>query len=849
MYKVIKTYCENNLANGLFLLDMPTGFGKTHSVLEYIFNACMENKYHRFFFITPLKKNLPIDSLKKFFEAKGKMTEFNEKVLFIDSNSESVIENFSDSIEKNIPAEITRTKEYKNFQQELRFLQTAKDSQSRQLAKEIKTQFRERTEPAFRKMIEGILKNKYKSVKRRLLAIKTEKDWKWLGELYPAVFTRDKQIFFMSMDKFLSKNATIIEPSYQFYNNKIVDNAIIFIDEFDATKETMLKNIIQNSLRDKIDFIRLFRSIHSALEVSEFPVKLTEQRKGSEYSTQYLEKIIDDTREMARDICKTYSLQFSHRTAAEIDGAHKNFLFQDHQSHPILKGDNKFITSVSNKKERINVIHFAPEAPKTKAQNIHVMLGTLRGFLEWFQGMVNILATNYRQRENGSLQDGEDEITQEQAIRSVLSLFNLGEYEIDYLTTRVMMRKAKDEQTAGSEFDLTFYERGFRYYCFENDVTHNMQSKIMMYSFPNTPEKLLLRFCERAKVVGISATATVPTVLGNFDLDYLRRKLKSAYYKIPKSEHERLEHDFHSSQEGYNDIRIHTELIGTSGYSLQTWLSIFDDQELAECVYYRLEYEVWEKNSNDKYNKERYFRIAKAFKSFLEHDDIKSMLCLLTKHPANNDAILSKELIAYILKLIIDTHKNSENPDNPCIEYLRSEEYETQKDALLDRLSKGEKLFVISTYQTIGTGQNLQYKISPELQGKLIRSNNLPPRDEKDFDAIYLDKPTNLLVNMEQDWPGESFIKYLFQVEFLQENSELSMAETIKHVREAFGCYTTGNRPNNFSAENVYGKKSVRTYATKAVVQAIGRICHTNSEESGYIYLLMIGSRTTSIYP
>ena len=160
-----------------------------------------------------------------------------------------------------------------------------------------------------------------------------------------------------------------------------------------------------------------------------------------------------------------------------------------------------------------------------------------------------------------------------------------------------------------------------------------MQSKIMMYSFPNTPEKLLLRFCERAKVVGISATATVPTVLGNFDLDYLLRKLQSTYYKIPKSEHERLEHDFHSSQEGYNDIRIHTELIGTSGYSLQTWLSIFDDQELAECIHERLEREI---NSNNKYVKERYFRIAKAFESFLEHDDIKSMLCLLTKHPAKN---------------------------------------------------------------------------------------------------------------------------------------------------------------------------------------------------------------------
>ena len=70
MYKVIKTYCENNLANGLFLLDMPTGFGKTHSVLEYIFNACMENKYRRLLFITPLKKNLTNNNLKKLFEAK-----------------------------------------------------------------------------------------------------------------------------------------------------------------------------------------------------------------------------------------------------------------------------------------------------------------------------------------------------------------------------------------------------------------------------------------------------------------------------------------------------------------------------------------------------------------------------------------------------------------------------------------------------------------------------------------------------------------------------------------------------------------------------------------------------------
>lgn len=69
MYQAIKTYCENGDTSGLFLMDMPTGFGKTYSVLKYIFEACQleENRERRYFFITPLKKNLPIDDLKGFF--------------------------------------------------------------------------------------------------------------------------------------------------------------------------------------------------------------------------------------------------------------------------------------------------------------------------------------------------------------------------------------------------------------------------------------------------------------------------------------------------------------------------------------------------------------------------------------------------------------------------------------------------------------------------------------------------------------------------------------------------------------------------------------------------------------
>lgn len=46
-----------------------------------------------------------------------------------------------------------------------------------------------------------------------------------------------------------------------------------------------------------------------------------------------------------------------------------------------------------------------------------------------------------------------------------------------------------------------------------------MQSRIMMCSFNNTSEKMLLRFCEKSNVIGISATATLSTIIGNFDLE------------------------------------------------------------------------------------------------------------------------------------------------------------------------------------------------------------------------------------------------------------------------------------------------------------------------------------------
>ena len=392
MYNIIRDYCENDIQNGLFLLDMPTGFGKTYSVLRYIFEACQkeENKNRHYFFITLLKKNLPIAELWRFFKKAGKESEFKQKVLFLDSNSEMAVRNFSKIDMKEIPEEIRKTEACRNFEQELFFLQKknrSNDFQMKQVSEKIEQHFRDQTEPAFRRLIQKVLFKEFKTVQKRLLAVKTQNRWKWLGTLYPSVFTSERQIIFMSIDKFLVRNAVIVEPSYMFRNSVLIQNAVIFIDEFDSTKEWILKNMIQTGLRSKIDFIELFKAIYSAMHTSEFPAVLTtasQQREKSSYYKYSLQSVLEETRKKADEIYNMYALQFSHCTKAENEDVSKNFLFQDHQFHSVVDGANKYIATVSNAEEKINFIQFTDKKPASDAGNVHVMLGKLRGFIRWF---------------------------------------------------------------------------------------------------------------------------------------------------------------------------------------------------------------------------------------------------------------------------------------------------------------------------------------------------------------------------------------------------------------------------------------------------------------------------------
>ena len=106
-----------------------------------------------------------------------------------------------------------------------------------------------------------------------------------------------------------------------------------------------------------------------------------------------------------------------------------------------------------------------------------------------------------------------------------MSEFGIEGKYLNYLTTQIMNSRKKRGYgivALKNDLDCSVYEKGFRLYNFIDSDVFDTQSKISCLSFNLSPEKILLYLCRNSKDVGISASATLKTVTGNYDLDYIK---------------------------------------------------------------------------------------------------------------------------------------------------------------------------------------------------------------------------------------------------------------------------------------------------------------------------------------
>lgn len=865
---ILEKYCKykNPDRTGLFLLDLPTGFGKTHNVFDYIYGIYDENPNKKILFITNLKKNLEPEKLRDRFKNKNM---FDEKVIFVDSNVDYVLRRFVE-VEKIIPDEFQDTPEFKKLKENIKFYDSFGDTSDVTKVKwkeNIKEEIRKKNEPSFRYFIQSQIYKKYKKKKDRIKAIETDSLFSWLPQLYPTVLSHKKQIFFLSVDKFLVKNAPIIESSYHFTDNNFLKNALIFIDEFDASKDIFLKHIIENQLQRKIDLIGLFSQIFTSLNSFQLPeifkknskkrdkkiqnlknrieelkakaniseeetIELKKKQKQSQFELD-IKDIIQNLINEVNNINEKYEITYLIKTKDLKQD--KNFLFHDYRYHTIIGGDENFIYLRKDETENIRYIEFDKHKKDYKDRpNIIEYLSITRGFINYFKKKSAIIAENYQQIKKEQALETDYEFLFENALRTFFNALNLDSNFQDYLIDTIEQRNYKKQNKKSNFKDIEFYSKGFRYFDFEDSEQHDVQSKIYISSFDTSPEQILLNLAKNNFVVGISATAKNKSVIGNFDLEYLEKNLKPNFIEIDKEERLALQDEFAKKKKGYDNlgVKIHPKLLKSSGDIELQIENITKDEAICNKIYTEIE-------NIDVYFQERYIRIAKAFEEFVKRDEINSMICFLNALPSNKKQNLKTKILEDFFDTIIKKHNRQSSffkKDKYSVKnsfyILNSTNFEVKIANIKSRLSKGEKIFLISTYQTIGAGQNIQYKIPKNIETVKIfdRGNS----NTKDFDAVYLDKPTNLLVNIKGEKIDEfNLAKRIFHLEMLFTNQEVFYDHLIYEIKKTFKKAFEKSYKVSFpvgSYKNLQSTDSYYNFAVKQIIQAIGRINRTNNK-------------------
>lgn len=861
MKQAIANFCKA-MGTGLFLLDMPTGFGKTYSVLDFMVDNydAPEFKDKKLFFVTTLKKNLPDKDLRKLFEERGKADDYDKYCLRIEANADMVVEKLDELYRaRKIPIAITMKQEFKDLLGSVRLLNEYRDKKRELrgtskdiinvLCKSAEDAIRKQQEAAFRRVIENELKQ-FKTPREKLKQIANNPDYHWIGDLYPAVYTREKRIFFMSMDKFFLGNTTIIEPTYSFYNNDITKNAIIFIDEFDATRDRLLNQIITRGLDNHIDYLGLFHRVYASLKTRDFPTELT---TASQLQQAYLDdhknaknpaEIIEGFSGVFDETYDRFSMQYSFKTEEDGKGDRgRNFIFNDIQFHSVFEGENAFIDIDTDLKARQNWLRFTKRRPTEKDGGVLSLLASVKGCLTYFQNGIRNLSFNYKHHKDEDKRPGDDDYTLENAIESVLTEFHLSREQIRYLKPIVMgvqVRTKKDKKDNNGKmslkyFDRSVYDRGFRYYDFIDDPNHSMRSEIQLFDFQDSPERILLRLSERAQVIGISATATLDTVIGNYDLEYLQKMLQDKYYVMPEEDKHRLQKSFDTFIQNYDKVNIHVEPVFYSADDKTELAEIFNGNEALIKKYAE---KLSTTFAGVEYAKNNFIRVVKVMKSFILNDSVKSFLCLNNKLPQENKVLFDIKLLQDFADAIIKLYAVKGVKGKDLLYSVNSEDYDAKRAEFIQRLSKGEKLFVISSYNTVGAGQNLQYK-APE-NTTIVAVNDYDRGDrEKDFDCIYLEKPTNLIVNVDskKGLEAEDLIRFVYQMEFLMERGEVSRKDGIAVIKDAFTCFSGGYTFSGKKGEP-YETESVNNFALRTLIQAVGRICRTGLKNPDiYIYV------------
>lgn len=854
---------------GLGIIELPTSIGKTYSTFECIAKYTEDwaeyKKSHRdngnfrqIILVTTLKKNLA--GLDAAYKRHGRQDYYESEVLFLDNLKEILKSNFEllSGKDKTVPGYIINLPVFQDLKSKVDFILKG---EKYQLPTELQQKLSSDANKVYlelRSQIVAAYKSKNKVTNKiTLTTVAENQGFEWVFRLYPDLRIPTAKVLLMSFKK-LMDGRVYEKPSCAFTSKQFLHEKIIFVDEFDSTKQTIKDSLAEEQNENKVDFLQLYNTIYSGAKnrwSSDILHGIDSQMKEN----FNLEKIIRNGDELR----ERFLLDHAYQTDDNLREDNHTFIFKDAATRTISKETSNIqVVARDIGENRVGLSLRLHEDMQPGDFYLDGVIRWVTGYLKGFASYAMIIARGYAQQQNKETPDvSTPALSIEEAFRTFLYQYGISRNESLINPQTKLLMKMADVSSALSrkknrkeKLGYDYYTQGFTYYSMEDGHHHNDNTIISMVDIPVTAEGRLAAMATDALVLGLSATAGVPSVTGNYNLRWIERNIEEYHDLVEEtpSLREEVKGFLAERNKPYRDgrIQVHVNIIdnvtenkpatflrGESKKNPCSALSTFS-KECAAGI------ESILKNIKEDYTLMRYYGLATVMRDFAQKTHLQSMLYLGSKNaggifeePTQHETF-DRNIIERLAKAVNhDLKLQGENAIG--VAFIYSSNFDDLMEGIRLRLSDTdiegnpkvpERVVIVSGYNSVGVGQNMQYPAPKKYRNSLIR---LSPRGDisentykdKDIDAVYLDDITHLAVVFNDDKITEKdLVLGIFQAEELLANKEIMPEEKEDNVRECFRHLNNSYRRKNIAQNS----ESVRSELTRKVIQAVGRIGRSN---------------------
>jgi hypothetical protein len=620
------------------------------------------------------------------------------------------------------------------------------------------------------------------------------------------VRTGQAEVLFMTTDKFLQGYQS---SRHRIYPIRTLAHCLLIVDEIDKQNEVILRALSEQPSRD---LITLARTLYANLDYYQLEASLRYQG---------VDPLFEPLRQRLRQFADEWQIQyaFNHEGAGLDDKPIR--LFSDRTVTHCHSATQRLLLKTHRERQK-NVIF---GVHKQDSDGIHPQGYRLSQFVNEADWIYRQFLQSMRKaiwRVMGNDNPGDTNGRFQEAVLSVLSHFNLSGFRQDVFTSLDVQLSLSRRKKRYRMAQRSYHDTGLKVVDITREEGVPDTVSCHFHGLPVSPTGLLANMVDAgARILGISATATSPTVIKNFDQSYLRQRLADKYIALTPPQQQLIDDYYHSrrryAEEG---VRIHAHALGPDHQLAIRALERFGGCPVRLPGTVLGQYLGQPATPGDKDYVVRWVsKVLQALTHFAAQPGNRYMMLLLnrTLKPSETSTFIAllKNHLAHcgLTACRIFAGLDAGAMSEGLFEEIRH---------LLS--TTDDKILVFSTYASIGEGKNPDYPVTRQAdKDNLIWVGSGEPEAQvcTDIDTLYLERPSHQLLGHEQSPALDRLVK-LHQILSLQDAGWISPDNTANWV---FRTLQGSNTPEQLG--RYYRTEDYHWLLRKVTEQAVGRMART----------------------